>query len=291
MLDIALAAVAAVAGLVAGIGLAGLWSGRRLRRRAKSDDAGTAANEAQHLVSIIGGLAHELRNPLSSLKLNLQLLEEDLSSTSNAGLDEPIVRRMINRVQTALNEAARLEQTLQDFLLFASQPKPDLEPCDLNRTVAELVDFFTPQATSSGLQVRMALAQQPLICMLDVSLFKQAILNLLVNAQQATGPGGELIVRTSLLDDGKTARLEVIDTGCGIPPEEIDRIFAAYYSTKKGGTGLGLPITKKIVDAHGGRIGVASEVGKGSDFYIDLPLVGEPQANSEEHHLQGDTRP
>ena len=103
-------------------------------------------------------------------------------------------------------------------------------------------------------------------------LFKQALLNLLINAQQAMVGGGELILRTSKVPDGRGIFIDVIDTGPGIPPEQIDKIFQAYYSTKKGGTGLGLPISRKIVEAHGGTLSVSSEVGKGSDFRIELPL-------------------
>lgn len=238
-----------------------------------------AQDDAKSLVTVIGALAHELRNPLSSLKLNLQLLQEDLAEMFPEP-GSPAVRRVLNRLQTAVGEATRLGQTLEDFLLFASRPKLQLERCDLNRLVGELLDFFAPQAAAHNLQVRASLFAEPLECMIDATMFKQALLNLLVNAQQAMDNGGELIVRTCRWSDENRARVEVIDTGPGIPPEQIDTVFQAYYSTKKGGTGLGLPVARKIVQAHGGTLGCSSEVGKGSDFYIDLPLAAQ-EAQSE----------
>jgi two-component system sensor histidine kinase HydH len=97
-------------------------------------------------------------------------------------------------------------------------------------------------------------------------------LNLLINAQQAMPAGGELILRTAADPQDRRVRIDVIDTGPGIPPDQIDKIFLAYYSTKKGGTGLGLSISSRIVQAHSGTLTVRSEVGKGSDFCIELPL-------------------
>jgi len=99
---------------------------------------------------------------------------------------------------------------------------------------------------------------------------KQAVLNLMINATQAMPGGGELILSASRDDD--EARIDVIDTGGGIPPDALDNIFKAYYSTKKGGTGLGLAIGQRVAREHGGALTVASEIGKGTDFTLHFPL-------------------
>jgi signal transduction histidine kinase len=170
-----------------------------------------------------------------------------------------------------VGEAGRLERTLEQFLQFASNPRPQLRPVEVNGLIGELLDFFMPQAVAHKIRVHTAFGDKPLHALLDPVLFKQALLNLLINAQQAMPGGGELILRTSAVGQDRRFRIEVIDTGPGIPPDQIDKIFLAYYSTKKGGTGLGLSISRKIVQAHGGTLTVRSEVGKGSDFCIELP--------------------
>ncbi len=231
-----------------------------------------SADEPFSLVTVISGLAHELRNPLSNLKLNLQLLREDLATLLGDEARSPQQARLLARFSTAAGEASRLERTLEQFLRFASNPQPQLCRTDIISLIAEMLDFFMPQAAAHKIPVRAALGEQPLYTRLDPVLFKQALLNLLINAQQAMTSGGELILRASPTPDGQRVRIEVIDTGPGIPPEQVDKIFQAYYSTKKGGTGLGLPISRRIVQAHGGSLTVRSEVGKGSDFCIELPL-------------------
>lgn len=227
------------------------------------------------LVTVISGLTHELRNPLSSLKLNLQLLREDLVALLEDQRDNPPQRRILGRLETAVAEAGRLERTLEEFLLFASNPRPALRRAEVNHLAGELLEFFTPQAAAHHIALRTSLSNQPVHARLDPVLFKQALLNLLINAQQAMTSGGELIVRTEILPDSGHLQLHVIDTGPGIPPEQVDKIFQAYYSTKKGGTGLGLPISRKIVQAHGGTLSVRTEPGKGSDFCIELPVCEE----------------
>jgi two-component system sensor histidine kinase HydH len=118
--------------------------------------------------------------------------------------------------------------------------------------------------------------QEPLVCPADAGMLKQAILNLFINAQQAIGAGGELMVRT--VRDGQSAQIQISDTGKGIPADRISRIFEPYQSSRPDGTGLGLATVKRIIEAHKGNITVVSEPGKGTAFTISLPLsaCGEP---------------
>ena len=136
----------------------------------------------------------------------------------------------------------------------------------------ELVDFFTPQAQVQRVQLRLKKSDQPVVAPVDPKLIKQAVLNLMLNACQAMPGGGELMLAVSRngTDD---ALIDVIDTGPGVPPDVAERIFTAYYSTKKGGTGLGLPMSKRIAQEHGGDLSVRSEPGKGTCFDVIYPRM------------------
>ena len=223
------------------------------------------AERLAEIGSFTGGLAHEIKNPLSTVQLNLQLLQEDLTP------DDPAYSRLVSRLQTVHKETSRLREILDDFLRYAGRIELDCKPANLNELLDELVDFFTPQAQLQRVQLRLKKPPEPVIAIVDPRLIKQAVLNLLINGLQAiTSSGGELIL--SLQVQGKSAVIDVIDTGSGIPPEQVERVFQAYYTTKKGGTGIGLAMARRITEEHGGKIGVRSEVGKGSDFYITLPM-------------------
>src|SRR5262249_28195588 len=153
-------------------------------------------------------------------------------------------------------------------LRFALIQDLKLQPTDLSAIADEMRDFYEPQAATHGIVIRTQFANDLPPVSLDADLFKQALLNLMLNAQHAMPAGGDLILKTRL--DGKWAVLDVIDTGTGMSDEVRQRIFDAFYSTRSGGSGLGLPTTRKIVEAHGGVIHVQSESGKGSQFSIRL---------------------
>jgi signal transduction histidine kinase len=219
------------------------------------------------LGQLAGGLAHEIKNPLSTINVNLKLLAEDL-----ARHDDETHRRWLRRLRSVQEEADRLKDILDDFLQYAGRYELDLAAIDLRRLIDELADFFSPQTEAAGVIMRTALPEAEVRCRVDPKLFKQALLNLLINAVQAMEAGGELLVKLSA-QRGRGV-VEVIDTGRGMAPEELGRIFDVYYSTKKHGTGLGLPTTRRIVREHGGAIRVESEPGKGTRFTIALPMAG-----------------
>lgn len=235
------------------------WRFHRLQRRA------LRAERLAELGALTGGLAHEIKNPLSTVQLNLQLLREDLPT------DHPTFPRLANRLDTVRKETSRLREILDDFLRYAGQVELDRKAVDLNILLEELVDFFSPQAQLQRVQLRLRRTDGPLTVHLDERLIKQAVLNLMINALQAMPAGGGEII-LSARAEGRWAVLDVIDTGQGIPAESLAKIFDAYYSTKKGGTGLGLAITRRLVEEHGGQIAVTSEVSKGTAFTLRLPL-------------------
>lgn len=222
-------------------------------------------SELTELSRIVGGLAHEIKNPLSTINLNLKLLGEDLARYR----DEEHLR-LVRRLRYVQEETERLRQILDDFLRYVGRQELNLSSVDLREVIGELRDFYAPQAAASRVVFRTDLGEEPVPCRLDVNLIKQALLNLLINATQAMTDGGELLVRVRR--EAGCARLEVIDTGPGIAAEHLKNIFLAYWSTKPGGSGLGLPTARRIIREHGGTMDVESEPGKGTRFLLTLPL-------------------
>lgn len=224
------------------------------------------------LGTLAGGLAHEIRNPLSTIKVNLQLLREDLERA-----DLPERRERMSRRVDGLEKAVRrMEEILDDFLNFARGFELDIEPQDLNAVLSEVVQFVEPEMQRLGIDLRCAFDPELPWVPVDRKYFQQTILNLLLNARQAieeTGEPGQIFLTTRRT--GTTARVDVTDTGPGIPDDVLPRIFEAYFSTKKGGTGLGLPTCKRIVEEHGGTLTVETEPRKGTRFSIELPLAPE----------------
>ena len=241
-----------------------LLGGRRDRARAERDARRLRDEEQAALVgTIASGLAHEIRNPLSTLRMNLQLLREDWA--------DPITEREQmgrKRIDVLLRETERLDSVVSDFVRFAAGHALRLEKTDLNALAGELLDFLAPQAERSKIRLHREFAAALPRVEIDPNLIRQAILNLLVNAQQVMPTGGDITVRTQ--ENGQFVKLSVGDTGPGIPAEHREKIFNLYFSTKPGGTGLGLPMVKKIVEEHQGAVEVQSEPGRGATFTICL---------------------
>lgn len=264
-------------GIAVGVPLV-LYELRRQTARARAaEKRAQAAQRLAEIGAMTGGLAHEIKNPLSTIGLNAQLLAEAIGDLP---IDDLEKGRLVRRLETLRREVERLRDTLADFLRFAGEVRIEPRPADLNAVVEELADFFMPQARHRGVALRADLAKQPLPVMLDASHFKQALLNLMLNATQAmegaaTERAKELILRTNTGPNG-TCELHVIDTGPGIPPEALPEIFTPYFTTKAGGTGLGLPTTRRLIEAHGGRIEVNTDAEKGTEFVVVLPNAIPP---------------
>ena len=248
-------------------GAAAVWMSRRAWLGARRMAARTKGHD--HLVELgqlAGGLAHEIKNPLSTINVNLQLLAEDL-----ARQDDEDHRRLHRRLAHVQEEAGRLKAILDDFLNYAGRIELTAAPHDIRDLIEEIADFFAPQAEATHVVMRTVREGPPVMCNIDANLIKQAVLNLLINAIQAMPDGGELILRVGARRD--KGNIEVIDTGLGLSPEARERIFDVYYSTKKHGTGLGLPTARRIIREHGGTLRVDSEPGRGTRFVISLPLI------------------
>ncbi len=228
------------------------------------------------LGTLLAGFAHEVRNPLSTIGLNLQLVLEDFREPETQR-----DKRTQKRLATVEGEVRRLQKILEEFLSFARAPEPKLVPIDLNAKVQAIVDFHQPEMREAGLSLRFypgaAIGSVPA----DWDHLQAAIVNLLRNARDATPPGGEILVST--LREGAIVNLRVTDTGAGIPPEMMGRVFEPYFSTKRAGTGLGLPTVRRVVEEHGGTLTLQSEPGKGTQFCMRLPggpLAGDGTENA-----------
>ena len=216
------------------------------------------------IATLTGSLAHEIRNPLSTMRMNLDLLAEDFRDS-----DELKHRRALQKIERVRRESHRLEGILEDFLRFVRVRDLRREPTDLNAVVEEVRDFLEGDGLALGVVSRPSYDPRLNAVPLDADLFKQALFNLIRNAHNAMPSGGELMLVTRF---GPTeAVLEVIDTGVGIPPEVASKVFDSFVSFRPGGSGLGLPTARKIVEAHGGTIALESEPGKGTKFTIRLP--------------------
>lgn len=244
-----------------------LWLGRRIWHSARRLTARARGHDRlAELGTRAGGLAHEIRNPLSTININLQLLAEDLARYS----DEDH-HRLARRLASVRSEADRLKAILDDFLKYAKRQELHPVRVDLRQVVGDMADFFASQADAARVVLRTMGGQDEIPVLIDVNLFKQALLNLMINAVQAMPSGGELILQ--LARRGEEALLEVTDTGTGMDPSQRRRIFDPFYSTKGRGMGLGLPTTRRIILEHDGTIRVDSEPGKGTRFTVTLPLV------------------
>ena len=271
---------AAMIGATAAVAMVRRGDRRREERVRLAERRAADSERLAELGSMTGGLAHEIKNPLSSVVLNAQLVEEAIRDL-DAPEDE--TAPMLRRVAAMVREAERLRTILTDFLQFAGRMKLDLQPVDLRTVVEDVVDFFHPQADASEVVLRSDLPAVPAPVLLDASLFKQALLNLMINALHATeanapGTPKELLVRVAVTDE--EISVHVIDSGPGVPADLRERIFHPYVSGTKGGSGLGLPTARRIVEEHGGRIALDVLEGRGSDFSIVLPAARSTAPNA-----------
>ena len=222
------------------------------------------------IARLAGALAHEIRNPLSTIRLNMELLAEDMEAENSKVGPSPSQRRAAKRIGLVHSECQRLQDLLDDFLNYAKVRHLDLQPTDLNAEIDEALDFFAPEAAEAGVEIVRYLDPDLPSVLLDREAFRGALLNLILNAKQAMPSGGQLVARTSA--SGDKVALYLIDTGIGMDESTAAQMFDAFFSTKPGGSGLGLPTTAKIIEAHDGRISVQSSVGRGTQFTVELPV-------------------
>jgi len=218
--------------------------------------------------TIAAGMAHEIRNPLSSVKMNIQMIEDKLSDREDAQSGY-----LANKVGRIHRETARLEEAVNNFLAFA-RPKPlERRRTDLTEAVDHVVEFLEPACVQDEIRVVRDYSRDLPQAYLDPEQIGQAVENLVRNAYQAIGRDGIIEVYT-----GRRANhleIRISDDGPGIPAESQEKVFEIFFTTKEGGTGLGLTIVKQIAEAHSGTVSFDTIAGKGTTFTIRLPIDGE----------------
>ncbi len=232
-----------------------------------------ATTEKQLLLSrLLARLAHEIRNPLSSLDIHVQLLEEDL-----AQLAPQTGEVMAGRLEIIHGELRRLDNIVKQDLRLGRASALDLEPVDLAKVVGHVCELLRPDAFEReiDLAVQMDLDLPRLTA--DPVQLTQALMNLVINALQAVERGGRIAVRVQHPGTNEFVGIEVADTGPGVPPERQSTIFEPFFTTKSEGSGLGLWIAQQIAIAHGGEILLANRPDNGAVFVLKLPLSRKEQ--------------
>jgi PAS domain S-box-containing protein len=212
---------------------------------------------------ITAGVAHEVKNPLNSMRLWLENLKECLPPDSDSGANQA--------VQVLDKEIDRLDAVVKRFLDFTRPMDVRLEPTQLAELLKEVLEVAQPQMQKANIQVAQLLPIDVPEVYVDRALLKQAVLNLVLNAGESMPSGGQL--RLMLTRRGEMAEISVGDTGKGIPPEHRQKIFQLFFTTRPGGSGIGLASTFRIVQLLNGSIDFTTEVGKGTTFRIELPLA------------------
>ncbi|MCS6993185.1 MAG: cell wall metabolism sensor histidine kinase WalK [Anaerolineales bacterium] len=218
----------------------------------------------------ISNVSHELRTPLASLKALVETL------TDGALEDPPAARRFLARIQTEVDALTQMASELLELTRIESGQVPlQIQPVSPSQLLCSAADRMRTQAERAGLELTVETASNLPTIPADFARLEQVLVNLIHNAIKFTPPGGQIRLYARL--DGKYLRFDVSDTGVGIHPDDLPRIFERFYKadrarTKGGGTGLGLSIARHIVEAHGGKIWVESELEKGSTFYFTIPV-------------------
>src|SRR5436309_2929342 len=242
-----------------------------LRRSQRLEVQAAQAERLAYLGTLASGLAHEIRNPLNSLNLNMQMLEEEIDEHGSA----PTGKRLLSITRS---EISRLERLATDFLAYA-KPRPlELEEIPAVRLLERVPQVLEGEIRKRRAQVVVEDRSGGARVRVDAAQIGQLLLNLTQNAFAATEESGRPpVVRLTAERRGVSVLLDVRDNGTGIPPGEQPKIFDLFYSTRKGGTGLGLAIADRIARAHGGRLAVDSTPGEGTVMTVELPAVTTPE--------------
>jgi two-component system, NtrC family, sensor kinase len=229
---------------------------------AKAREAAVSNERFAAIGKMAAHVTHEVRNPLTSIGLNLEMLEEDLPHDKES-------RSLVSAIRV---EVERLERISEDYLRVARLPSPRFEADDMAASVRQIIDFERRDMDRAGCRVHLEVSSPPPTAQFDEAQLRQALLNLLRNARESmSGGGGDIEVR--VFSEGLSGVVTVADRGAGIADETQAKMFDPFFSTKGEGTGLGLAITRQIIEAHGGTITFSAREGGGSVFRIMLPLT------------------
>jgi signal transduction histidine kinase len=214
---------------------------------------------------IAAGLVHDLSHPIQNIYNSCKLIQKMFDDLEY----RDTFKRTVDR------EMVIVKRVLEDLRNIARPIPLERFPIEIDRSIAEVVESMQQHAETAGLTLRVEPGARAAFVEADLFALGRVYRNLIVNAIQATAPGGEIVIATAV--DKDRVQVSITDTGCGIPPDTLATIFEDFVTTKRRGLGLGLAISKKIVDQLGGHIGVASEVGKGTTVTLDFPRTQAPR--------------
>lgn len=234
----------------------------RERELGEKQEALVRAEKLATVGRMAAQITHEIRNPLSSIGLNAELLAEEIGPDG----DPEEARRLCSAIA---REVDRLTEITEEYLRFARLPKPEFADEDMAHLLRDLVAFVQPELQAAGIHIETELDEE-LHVRVDENQIRQALLNLVRNSREAMPRGGKLRLRAHRKGNGSIA-LQIEDTGVGMRPEDVERIFDPFYTTKDRGTGLGLSLTQQIVAEHGGTLECASETDAGTTFTLTFP--------------------
>ncbi len=217
------------------------------------------------LTTLTAGVAHEIKNPLGSIGIHLELMKKEVS-----GKKQIETQKVLENLLIIKEEVDRLNRIVMDFLFTVRPMNAELSYDELNRVVRELLDFMKFELSEAGITVDTDLTKTGPQILMDERYMKQAVLNILKNAISAMPNGGRLRVQT--VQKGNELLLKISDTGVGIPDEHMDKIFEPYFTTKDFGSGLGLTLVYKILKEHMGDIEINSKVGEGTSITLSFPV-------------------
>jgi signal transduction histidine kinase len=218
------------------------------------------------LTLLAAGVAHEIGNPLNSLHIHLQLMERKVRE-----LDDNAKAELQDSIDVARSEIGRLDSIVTQFLRAIRPSRPQLHPENVNTIVEEAVRFFAPEIRDRDVVVEQELRSDLPLLQIDRDQMKQAFYNVIKNSLEAMKRRGSLRIHTDM--DDKHVLISFIDSGGGMSPEDLSRVFEPYFTTKPFGTGLGLLIVRRIVREHGGELSIESSQGQGLTLTIRLPYI------------------
>jgi signal transduction histidine kinase len=216
---------------------------------------------------LTSGVTHEVKNPLNAMRIHLELLRARLVATG-----QPVRADIAENIEVIAHEIQRLDRVVQGFLRFIRPQDLRLAPVDINAVLADVARVARPEAARFGVEIILEQRRPLPRVTADSELIAQASANLVSNGIQAMPSGGTLVVSSRRAASGGV-EMRVADQGVGIPPENLDKIFRLYYTTKPGGSGIGLAMVYRIVQMHDGRVDVESTVGKGTVVILTLPAA------------------
>jgi signal transduction histidine kinase len=257
--------------LLLSIGAVLLLAAREVRR---AQDAEARQARLALMGTMAASVAHEIRNPLNSLNLSIEYLRRR-AQTGLSGVEIP--QDVLEDFSSMQHEVKRLEQVVRDFSDLAKTPHIETRIATLDGAIEHVVRLFQPLARERQVKLEFQPATKDMAVNVDSNRMEQVLVNLVKNALEATPAHGKVHIKTRREDD--RLMVEVVDNGPGIPPKEQARVFEPFYTTRASGLGLGLYLSKRLVEAHRGTLSMSSEQGKGTVFRIALPLPGNSQAH------------